>query len=57
MALTQKAKLQEAFIFAQRIKNRASDLMFYCKDYGLSEGKVIAKEIDDLCQEFIKKLK
>ena len=55
--LTQKEKLQKAFIFAQSIKSSARELDYYCKDDGYASGQKVAKEITDKCEEFLQIIK
>lgn len=55
--LTQKVKLQEAFLFAQRVKSTANHLDYICKDDDYNGGQRIAKQLIEEADKFLVKLK
>ena len=55
--MTQKEKIQEAFLFAMRIKHIASSIKSEGDDYDMQWHKSYCRQLDSACEEILKKLK
>lgn len=55
--MTQKDKIRESIMFAMRVKSIASNILSEGNNYDMQWHKHYVKQLNDTCNDMIKKLK